>query len=171
MKNPNFLILDEPTNDLDVMTLQVLEDFLEDFPGCLLVVTHDRYFMDKLVEHLFVFEGNGHIRDFLGTHVEYRMVKKHEEEQRKKAGSEQKQVAATTKEPETPKPGLSGTERNELKKLEREIMQGEARKKEIMERFNAENISPDEIAKLSTELGTLQAALELKEMRWLELSV
>jgi ATP-binding cassette subfamily F protein uup len=172
MKNPNFLILDEPTNDLDVMTLQVLEDFLEDFPGCLLVVTHDRYFMDKLVEHLFVFEGNGHIRDFLGTHVEYRMVKKHEEEQRKKAGSEQKQVAAATiKEPEAPKPGLTSTERNELKKLEREIAQGEARKKEIMERFNAENISPDEIAKLSTELGTLQTALELKEMRWLELSV
>jgi ATP-binding cassette subfamily F protein uup len=172
MKNPNFLILDEPTNDLDVMTLQVLEDFLEDFPGCLLVVTHDRYFMDKLVEHLFVFEGNGHIRDFLGTHVEYRMVKKHEEEQRKKAGSEQKQVAATTvKEPEAPKPGLTSTERNELKKLEREIAQGEARKKEIMERFNAENISPDEIAKLSTELGTLQTAMELKEMRWLELSV
>jgi hypothetical protein len=100
------------------------------------------------------------------------MVKKHEEEQRKKAGSEQKQVAATTvKEPEAPKPGLTSTERNELKKLEREIMQGEARKKEIMERFNAENISPDEIAKLSTELGTLQTAMELKEMRWLELSV
>jgi ATP-binding cassette subfamily F protein uup len=76
MKNPNFLILDEPTNDLDVMTLQVLEDFLEDYPGCLIVVTHDRYFMDRLVDHLFVFEGNGKVRDFNGTHAEYRALKK-----------------------------------------------------------------------------------------------
>lgn len=171
MRNPNFLILDEPTNDLDVMTLQVLEDFLEDYPGCLIVVTHDRYFMDKLVEHLFVFEGNGQIRDFLGTHVEYRMVKKREEEQRKKAESEQQALASAAKAPITNGAGLTNTERNELKKLEREIAQAEARKKEIMERFNAPDITPDEISKLSGELGTLQETLETKELRWLELSM
>ena len=169
MKNPNFLILDEPTNDLDVLTLQVLEDFLEDFPGCLLVVTHDRYFMDKLVDHLFVFEGNGHIRDFLGTHVEYRMVKKNEEEQQRKQAATDRQNTAS-KVSQAPKPGMSGNERNEFKKLERDIAQAEKRKKEIMERFNAPGISNDEIARLSTELGKLQDELEKKEMRWLELS-
>ena len=169
MRNPNFLILDEPTNDLDVMTLQVLEDFLEEYPGCLIVVTHDRYFMDRLVDHLFVFEGNGVIRDFLGTHVEYRMVKKREEEERRKAVSEQ--LAATPKVVTPMKAGLSSTEKNELRKLEKEMAQGEARKKTILERFNATDITPEEIAKLSEELGVLQDALETKEMRWLELSI
>jgi ATP-binding cassette subfamily F protein uup len=169
MKNPNFLILDEPTNDLDVLTLQVLEDFLEDFPGCLLVVTHDRYFMDKLVDHLFVFEGNGVIRDFLGTHVEYRMVKKREEEEMRKQASANRQ-GALTKESQAPKPGMNGSERNEFKKLEKDIAQAEKRKKEIMERFNALNITNDEITRLSAELGNLQETLEKKEMRWLELS-
>jgi ATP-binding cassette subfamily F protein uup len=166
MRNPNFLILDEPTNDLDVMTLQVLEDFLEDFPGCLLVVTHDRYFMDKLVDHLFVFEGEGKIRDFLGTHVEYRMLKKQEEMQRRQAAAERPSV-----KPEAAgKPGLSNTERNEMKKLEREIAQSEQRKKAIEERFLAADITPTEIEKLSSELGVLQSLLDEKEMRWLELS-
>jgi ABC transport system ATP-binding/permease protein len=171
MANPNFLILDEPTNDLDVMTLQVLEDFLEEYPGCLLVVTHDRYFMDKLVDHLFVFEGQGIIRDFNGTHAEYRMVKKHEDELRKKAAEGEKQTAVASKEPTTNGMGLTNTERNELKKLEREIAQAEARKKEIMERFNAEDVDNAEVTRLSAELGTLQDALEEKEMRWLELSM
>lgn len=168
MRNPNFLILDEPTNDLDVMTLQVLEDFLEDFPGCLLVVTHDRYFMDKLVDHLFVFEGNGQIRDFLGTHVEYRMVKKAEEEERRRTASISDRP--TTAKETAAKPGMTNTERNEFKRLEKEIAQAESRKKEIMERFNAADITNDEIAKLSAELGTLQETLDTKEMRWLELS-
>lgn len=169
MKNPNFLILDEPTNDLDVLTLQVLEDFLEDFPGCLLVVTHDRYFMDKLVDHLFVFEGNGVIRDFLGTHVEYRTVKKREEEEMRKQTSANRQ-GALAKESQAPKSGMNGSERNEFKKLEKDIAQAEKRKKEIMERFNALNITNDEITRLSAELGNLQETLEKKEMRWLELS-
>lgn len=171
MRNPNFLILDEPTNDLDVLTLQVLEDFLEDFPGCLLVVTHDRYFMDKLVDHLFVFEGNGRIRDFLGTHVEYRMVKKQEEAQRRQADNERAAAAAAAlKATATPKPGLTNTERNEMKRLEKDMAQAEARKKEIMDRFNDSDISPDEMTRLSAELGTLQEVLDEKEMRWLELS-
>jgi ATP-binding cassette subfamily F protein uup len=167
MRNPNFLILDEPTNDLDVMTLQVLEDFLEDFPGCLLVVTHDRYFMDKLVDHLFVFEGEGKIRDFLGTHVEYRLLKRQEEQQRRQAAAERPSVKAETT---VSKPGLTNTERNEMKKLEREMAQAEQRKKEIEERFQAADITPSEISTLSSELGVIQSTLDEKEMRWLELS-
>ncbi len=167
MRNPNFLILDEPTNDLDVMTLQVLEDFLEDFPGCLLVVTHDRYFMDKLVDHLFVFEGEGKIRDFLGTHVEYRLLKRQEEQQRRQAAAERPSVKAETT---VSKPGLTNTERNEMKKLEREMAQAEQRKKEIEGRFQAADITPSEISTLSSELGVIQSTLDEKEMRWLELS-
>lgn len=167
MRNPNFLILDEPTNDLDVMTLQVLEDFLEDFPGCLLVVTHDRYFMDKLVDHLFVFEGEGKIRDFLGTHVEYRLLKRQEELQRRQAAADRPSAKAETT---VAKPGLTSTERNEMKKLEREMAQAEQRKKEIEERFQAADITPSEISTLSSELGVIQSTLDEKEMRWLELS-
>jgi ABC transport system ATP-binding/permease protein len=163
MQNPNFLILDEPTNDLDVMTLQVLEDFLEDYPGCLIVVTHDRYFMDRLVDHLFVFEGHGKIRDFNGTYIEYRAMQKEAEIQRR---SQERSAAA----PPAEKPGLSNTERNEMKKLEKEIAKLESRKTEIMELFNQGDISAAESGRLSTELGTLQDTLEEKEMRWLELA-
>jgi ABC transport system ATP-binding/permease protein len=168
MKNPNFLILDEPTNDLDVMTLQVLEDFLEDFPGCLVVVTHDRYFMDRLVEHLFVFEGDGKIKDYMGSYAEYRAEKK-EEEAALKSGAQSKSNVTSTATTVV-KQTLSGTERNEMKKLEKEIAQGEARKKEIMKKFDDPTLAADQMSKLSLELGTLQDTLEEKEMRWLELS-
>jgi ATP-binding cassette subfamily F protein uup len=164
MRNPNFLILDEPTNDLDVMTLQVLEDFLEEYPGCLVVVTHDRYFMDRLVEHLFVFEGQGKIKDFNGTYVEYRMMKKEEDNRRRAAERLSAPVAAAVK------PGLSNTDRNEMKKLEKEIAKMESRKTEIMERFNAADLGANEAGKLSAELGKLQEELDVREMRWLELS-
>ena len=167
MKNPNFLILDEPTNDLDVLTLQVLEDFLEDYPGCLLIVTHDRYFMDRLVEHLFVFEGEGKIKDFNGTYAEYRAGKRAEELDRK---AQEKSPAPVAAAPVAAKSGLTNTKRNEMKKLEREIAQLESRRKEILERFNHESLGTDEAGKLSAELGTLQGSLEEKEMRWLELS-
>ena len=165
MRNPNFLILDEPTNDLDVLTLQVLEDFLEDFPGCLVVVTHDRYFMDRLVDHLFVFEGDGKIKDFNGTYAEYRALKRSE-------AATAKGVAPIATAPATapPAPTLSNTERNEMKKLEKEMAAAENRKKEILEKFNTGDLAPDAAAKLSTELGQLQEALEMKEMRWLELA-
>lgn len=169
MRNPNFLILDEPTNDLDVMTLQVLEDFLEDFPGCLIVVTHDRYFMDRLVDHLFVFEGNGKIRDFIGTHAEYRAIKRAEQLQQKTIQTVTSPVTGTA--PAPAKTGMSNTERNEMKRIEKEIAQLEKRKKEILHRFDAtDSLSGEEAGKLSTELGTLQEVLEEKEMRWLELS-
>jgi ATP-binding cassette subfamily F protein uup len=168
MKNPNFLILDEPTNDLDVLTLQVLEDFLEDYPGCLVVVTHDRYFMDRLVEHLFVFEGDGKIKDFNGTYAEYRALKRSEAAAiREQATAASRPASSADGEPTA---GLTNTERNEMKKLDKEIGALESRKKEILERFNAEDLGADEAAKLSTELGQVQENLEMKEMRWLELA-
>lgn len=164
MKNPNFLILDEPTNDLDVLTLQVLEDFLEDFPGCLVVVTHDRYFMDRLVDHLFVFEGDGKIKDFNGTYAEYRAMKRSEVPIATLNSAGSAPAAKTTPG------GLNNTERNEMKRLDKEIAALERRKKEIMERFNAPDLAADEAAKLSTELGELHSNLEAKETRWLELA-
>lgn len=168
MKNPNFLILDEPTNDLDVLTLQVLEDFLEDYPGCLVVVTHDRYFMDRLVDHLFVFEGNGKIKDFNGTYAEYRATRRSAAPTAQPT-TVQSAAPAAGRAPATANP-LSNTERNEFKKLEKELAALEKRKKEIMARFNAEDLGADEAAKLSTELGALQDTLDEKEMRWLELA-
>ncbi len=170
MKNPNFLILDEPTNDLDVLTLQVLEDFLEDYPGCLVVVTHDRYFMDRLVDHLFVFEGNGQIKDFNGTYAEYRALKR-TATTALGADTSNQAVKAVGAPSSSPAPSsLSNTERNEMKKLDREVATLENRKKQILERFNASDLGADEAAKLSAELGKLQEELDVKEMRWLELA-
>ena len=171
MKNPNFLILDEPTNDLDVLTLQVLEDFLEDFPGCLVVVTHDRYFMDRLVDHLFIFEGDGKIKDFNGTYAEYRALKRSEETVTPAANSQKSaanSVAANSQQPTAN--SLTSTERNEMRKLEKEMATAEARKRTIMDKFNTATLITDEANKLSTELGTLQKTLDDKEMRWLELA-
>jgi ABC transport system ATP-binding/permease protein len=168
MKNPNFLILDEPTNDLDVLTLQVLEDFLEDYPGCLVVVTHDRYFMDRLVEHLFVFEGNGKIQDFNGTYAEFRAMRRSEELE--KRAQARQTAAAAPSATSTPGAGLTNTEKNEMKRLEKDIAQMESRKAEILARFNDLQLSADESAKLSVELGALQEQLETKELRWLELA-
>ncbi|MCB0527069.1 MAG: ABC-F family ATP-binding cassette domain-containing protein [Lewinellaceae bacterium] len=165
MKNPNFLILDEPTNDLDVITLQVLEDFLEDYPGCLVVVTHDRYFMDRLVDHLFVFEGNGKVKDFNGSYAEYRALKRAE-----RPAANNGNTAGSEAAPAAGKPGLTNTERNEMKKVEKEMAALEQRKKAILERFNAADLGADEASTLSNELGALQQTLEEKEMRWLELA-
>ena len=170
MKNPNFLILDEPTNDLDVLTLQVLEDFLEDFPGCLVIVTHDRYFMDRLVEHLFVFEGKGQIRDFNGTYAEYRLLKREEEAQLrldKQNGNNEGATPAATRNTSST---LTNAERNEMKRLERDMQKLEERKAEIMKQFEDLSLAPDLAQKLSIELGTIQEQVEEKEMRWLELA-
>lgn len=169
MRNPNFLILDEPTNDLDVMTLQVLEDFLEEYPGCLVVVTHDRYFMDRLVDHLFVFEGNGVIQDFNGDYAQFRAIKRAEELARRAAAATTTAPAATAASAAAPS-GLTNTERNELRKLEKEIAELERKKSDIMAAFDNPDISADQAAKLSIELGQLQETLDRKEMRWFELS-
>ena len=167
MANPNFLILDEPTNDLDVMTLQVLEDFLADFPGCLVVVTHDRYFMDRLVDHLFILEGHGKIKDYNGSYAEFRQ-KKREEQAQKRAEEKASSGENTVQQSRTP--GLSYDEQKEFKRLERDIARMETRKSEIMEKFNDPEVDPGQIETLSKELGELQDQLEEKEMRWLELA-
>lgn len=172
MSNPNFLILDEPTNDLDIVTLNVLEEFLMEFPGCILIVSHDRFFMNKLVDHLFIFEGNGLIRDFNGDYNDYRedLLEREREQKRQdrelhlKAKEAQPVVAGT-------KPGLSTDDKKKLKKLEKEIFGLEERKAEIMALFNdMSGLVPQQIEKLSVELGTINKSLEGKEFEWMELA-
>ena len=172
MTNPNFLILDEPTNDLDILTLNVLEEFLMDFPGCMIIVSHDRYFMDKVVDHLFIFEGNGIIKDYNSNYSDYREAKKLEEiEQRrveKDTTAKKATVTNTTEKEEKVK--MSYMERKEFNRLEKEIEKLEARKVAISEKFMDTSLSGDEIQKLSIELGEIDKSIEEKEMRWLELS-
>lgn len=171
MENPNFLILDEPTNDLDILTLNVLEDFLLEFPGCVIIVTHDRYFMDKLVDHLFVFKGDGIIKDFNGDYTDYReMIKVEEREQRKLEREEQLKQKAKEKAAEAKQPGLSQEEKKELKRLEKQIAKLEEKKEELSERFNSTDISPEQIEEWSKELSAVTEELEEKEMRWMELA-
>ena len=168
MHNPNFLILDEPTNDLDIMTLNVLEDFLLEFPGCLLVVTHDRFFLDKLVEHLFVFEGEGRIRDFLGDYTDYRIEQRERERaQRREERAEQQQRREAQEEK---KEGLTQEQKKEVKRLEKKISRLEERKAEITAQFNDTSLSPERITELSKELGTVNEEIEELEMRWMELA-
>ena len=158
MKNPNFLILDEPTNDLDVLTLSVLEDFLEDFPGCLVVVTHDRYFMDKLVDHLFVLEGGCQIRDYNGNYSDYRA-------ERKQLMKESESAQKPTEIKETK---LAYADSKAIKQLERAIQNLEKRKQEINEMFNDASLSIDKITELGSELNKINEEIEAKEMEWLE---
>ena len=165
MKNPNFLILDEPTNDLDIITLQVLEEFLLNFPGCIVIVSHDRHFMDKIVEHTFVLEGNGQVRDFPGNYSAYRDFAK-EQALIKKA--EEKEVAAELPVVKTASK-ISHEERKEIKRLERQINKLEEKKAAITTQFNDTNLSKDKIAELSKELNKVTAALEEKELEWMEL--
>ena len=169
IQNPNFLILDEPTNDLDIVTLNVLESFLLDFPGCLLVVSHDRYFMDKIVDHLFVFQGAGVIEDFPGNYSDYRVYEDSKTEERKKSNTNEKKIKKEWKE--TPKKtALSFEEQKEFKKLEREIEKSEKLKEEIQNRFSTESLTPKEIEELSIQLGKLEQELDEKTTRWFELS-
>ncbi|MEM1123213.1 MAG: ABC-F family ATP-binding cassette domain-containing protein, partial [Bacteroidota bacterium] len=170
MENPNFLILDEPTNDLDILTLNILEDFLLEFPGCVIIVTHDRYFMDKLVEHLFVFEGQGKIKDFNGTYTEYRAYAKAKElaEKRQKTAPKAKKEKPAFQSETTA--GLTREQQKEFKRLEKQIEKLEEQKAVITEKFNDTNISAEDIEKFSKELGEVTEALEEKEMRWMELA-
>ena len=168
MQNPNFLILDEPTNDLDVVTLNVLEDFLVDFPGCIMVVTHDRYFMDKLVDHLFVFQGDGKIKDYNGTYSEYRIWKKEQEEEERRIAKTQPKAKASPEVKE--KKGLTYEQRKQLGRLEKAIEKLEKRKAEIHARFSETNLDPKDIEDLSKELSQVESDLEEKEMAWMELA-
>jgi len=171
MKNPNFLILDEPTNDLDILTLNVLEEFLMDFAGCIIIVSHDRYFMDKVVEHLFIFEGDGKIKDYNSNYSDYRKAKKAEINERKRIERESAPKVTKEKVVDTNAPRkLTYMERKEMGKLEKEIAKLEAKRAEINEKFNDTSLSGDEISKLSIEVGEIGNKIEEKEMRWLELS-
>ena len=170
IKNPNFLILDEPTNDLDIITLNILEDFLLNFGGCLLMVSHDRYFMDRLVDHLFVFEGEGKIRNFPGNYTDYREWLKEQE----KTEQETKQAAPVIeKKQEKPasKRKPSYQEKKEFEELEQQMEQLETRKAELIETMNAGTTTDHEqLTAWATELEQINEELEEKEMRWLELS-
>jgi ATP-binding cassette subfamily F protein uup len=167
IQNPNFLILDEPTNDLDIVTLNVLENFLLDFPGCLLVVSHDRYFMDKIVDHLFVFRGEGMVEDFPGNYSDFRTY-----EDSTSVSSEPKKIATTNKEitPKQSQTKLSFNEQKELKNLESKLKSLEFDKKKIESQFLVEDISIDTIEMLSTNLKKVLQVIEDKELRWLELN-
>ncbi len=168
MKNPNFLVLDEPTNDLDIVTLQVLEEYLKNFKGCVIVVSHDRYFMDKVVDHLLVFKGQGDIRDFPGNYSDYRDWKL--------ARAEHEKEAAKPKEEKTQrvrlndKRRLTFKERKEMEQLETEIAALEDEKKSIEEALCSGTLSVDELTEKSKRLPLLNDELDEKSMRWLELS-
>lgn len=167
IQNPNFLILDEPTNDLDIVTLNVLESFLLDFPGCLLVVSHDRYFMDKIVDHLFVFQGNAEVQDFPGNYTDYRAYEDSATIEAREETSESdnnkkdwKKTSSGTK--------LSYNEQKEFGKLEKEIAKLEQKKEKLQQKF-LEDLDPDEIKENSIKLQEIDDAIETKTERWFEL--
>lgn len=168
IKNPNFLILDEPTNDLDIVTLNVLESFLLDFPGCLIVVSHDRYFMDKIVDHLFVFKGKGTIEDFPGNYSDYRVYENSKPKLETKTATEES--SKTDWKKDTTKAKLSYQEQKEHRNLEKEIAKLEKEKEALQNKFATENWDGEEIDKQSLKLQEIIDAIEEKEMRWFELS-
>lgn len=173
MKNPNFLVLDEPTNDLDIVTMQILEEYLQDFPGCVIVVSHDRYFMDKVVDHLLVFKGEGEIKDFPGNYTQYREWQKLQtKEEAEKAPKAEAKVAKkpTNSNNTTERKKLSFKEKREFEQLEKDIEQLETEKKAIEEALSSGTISVEEITEKSIRLPKLQDELDEKTMRWLELS-
>jgi ATP-binding cassette subfamily F protein uup len=173
-RNPNFLILDEPTNDLDLQTLGVLENFLSDYQGCIIIVSHDRYFMDRLVDHLFVFQGDGDIRDFPGNYSQYRLALK-DDEKLTDAGT---QMSSETKEEKIVAPAampgekkkLSFKEKRTFELLEKEIADLTKEKEQVTHRLNSGAASFDELQKLSLRIGEITALLDEKELKWLELS-
>lgn len=177
MQNPNFLILDEPTNDLDILTLNVLEEYLLSFKGCLLIVSHDRYFLDKIVDHLFIIREGGQVKDFVGQYSEYReYIKELESEQARQAKIEAEKTQrqnAPTQNRTTDSPArkkLSYKQQRELEALEQEIPQLETEKSELEEKLSSGALSHEELTAASERIGELIALIEEKEMRWLELS-
>ncbi|RFS23937.1 ABC transporter ATP-binding protein [Chitinophaga silvatica] len=169
-RNPNFLVLDEPTNDLDLPTLSILENFLQEFQGCVIIVSHDRYFMDKLVDHLFVFEGDGVIRDFPGNYTQYREWEK--EEEKKKSIEPKKTIAETpvNAEPEPKARKLSFKEKRELELLEKEMENLEKEKNEIESALSSGELQFDKMEPMTRRIGEIIQLLDDKGMRWLELS-
>jgi ATP-binding cassette subfamily F protein uup len=169
MKNPNFLVLDEPTNDLDIVTLQILEEYLQDFPGCVIVVSHDRYFMDKIVDHLLVFEGDGVIRDFPGNYTQYRQW----QQLQPKGGATQATANAAAPKKDyhnDTRRRMSFKEKMEFERLTKEIEQLEAEQKQIEDALCSGTLSIDELTEKSKRLPVLKDELDEKSLRWLELS-
>ena len=171
-RNPNFLVLDEPTNDLDLPTLGVLENFLADFPGCLLIVSHDRYFMDRLVDHLLVFEGDGAIRDFPGNYGSYResLEEKKKNTPREAPDKSYKQKDEPVKVTEKDKRKMSFGEKRELELLGKDIEALNNERSEVTESMNKGDLSFEELDKLSRRIMEIASLLDAKELRWLELS-
>jgi ABC transport system ATP-binding/permease protein len=167
-RNPNFLVLDEPTNDLDLPTLSVLENFLLDFAGCLLIVSHDRYFMDRLVDHLFVFEGDGEVRDFPGNYSQYREWQKDKDDAPTEAKKQEAPKQAHVSNPQKKK--LSYKEQREFDGLEKELTDLEVEKKHISEKMLLPSLPFEELQKLSQRIAEISALIDQKELRWLELS-
>ena len=169
MKNPNFLVLDEPTNDLDIVTMQILEEYLQDFPGCVIVVSHDRYFMDKVVDHLLVFKGQGEVKDFPGNYSQYRQWLAMEDAATVRDNKEPKGKAAKAYRHDDRR-RMTYKERLEFEKLEKEIAQLEEEQHLIEDALCSGTLSVDELTEKSKRLPVLQSELDEKSMRWLELS-
>ena len=171
MRNPNFLVLDEPTNDLDIQTLEVLEEYLQDFPGCVIIVSHDRFFMDKIVDHLLVFRGNGEIKDFPGNYTQFRewesLKPKSEAADKPNATSEKKEKREFVGEQRRKK---TYKEKCEFERLEKEIAELEKEQKQIEEELCSGTLSIEQLTEKSKRLPIIKESLEEKEMRWLELS-
>lgn len=173
MKSPNFLVLDEPTNDLDIVTLNVLEEYLQSFKGCVIVISHDRYFMDKVVDHLFVFHGNANVQDFPGNYTDYRLWREMKEEQERLGKENTKKTLPNPQEDRNanrPKVKMSYKEKREFEELEKEIAQLEEEKKELETLLCSGSLSADDMLKKSNRIGEIIEALDRKELRWLELS-
>jgi ATP-binding cassette subfamily F protein uup len=176
MQNPNFLVLDEPTNDLDIVTLNVLEEYLQTFKGCVIVVSHDRYFMDKVVDHLLVFQGNAEIKDFPGNYTDFRewkeakeMLEKGEKEKNQEKNPEKKEKTQKNTLSDKPRK-MSFKEKREFESLEEEITKLEAEKKSVEEALSSGSLSNEELMNYSNRIGKIIDELENKTMRWLELS-
>ena len=181
MRNPNFLVLDEPTNDLDIVTINILEEYLKEFKGTLILVSHDRHFLDRLVDHLFVFCGDGEVKDFIGSYSQYREFMKdleaekrsraREEERAAKAGNSQESGSGQTQSrPDAPRK-LSYKEQRELELLEKDIESLTAEKEDLESRMNGGLTDPAELQKVTTRFAEVSSELDAKETRWLELSV
>ena len=170
IKNPNFLILDEPTNDLDILTLNKLEEFLLNYKGCLLIVSHDRYFMDKMADHLFIFKGNGEISDFYDTFSAYRETVQKEERQDKREKVKAKKEEAEPKEKTNSKKKLSFNEKYEYDQLEKDIEKLESEKTQLEADLVTYATDAEKVLELSKRYDVVKEELEVKSTRWLELS-
>ena len=167
--NPDILILDEPTNDLDIVTLNILEEFLEGYQGCMLMVTHDRYFMDRLVDHVFVLDGTGTVKDIHGNYTDYRSIFEQGGKQQEIPKQIEEKVVAKQEPPAKKKNKLSFKEQHELDTIEKELAKLEEEKKKLIERMNDTTLSHDELAKAAIDYQKTEEKIDEKTMRWLEL--